>query len=367
MPVKMNQTLMPKPLHPRETVVFYRGYGHYGTAGRCWHLEIHGRIFAPSRKHIRKRALLHVLKRVVKPVNDLETYQRFIERAHLFLVDSRRNKSIPISIGTQAFRLPNSLSNGHFQTTLTIPEADLDSVTTQDELGRRMVRFGVHLPETDGRDFAGEIELISPQGISLVSDVDDTIKVTNVGDRRELLANTFTREFRAVEGMAGLYRNWARQGTRFHYVSSSPWPLYVPLTDWLRTDGFPSGSVHLRHMRLSELRANRHLSAGVSTKQAKIERLLRDFPQRQFVLCGDSTERDPEMYGRIRRSFGPQIVYILIRRVGDVDRNAILERVHNAGGEGQTLVFDSIDDLESNEELAATLARLRQAAEQASP
>jgi phosphatidate phosphatase APP1 len=231
----------------------------------------------------------------------------------LFLQNTRKGKSVPIALAERAFTLPDSLPNGQFETTLTVQHSELEATIQQDPFGRRFVQFCAHLPEDDQRLFAGEIELISPEGTSVISDVDDTIKITNVGDRKELLANTFTREFRSVEGMKSLYQSWAKSGVSFHYVSASPWPLYRPLVDWLDADGFPAGTMHLRHIRLRDLRADRKKETAYHTKKSAIEDLLRLFPQRRFILCGDSGERDAELYAGIARDFGPQILHVAIR------------------------------------------------------
>ena len=39
------------------------------------------------------------------------------------------------------------------------------------------------------------------------------------------------------------------------------------------------------------------------------------FPHREFILVGDSGERDPETYGQVARAFPGQIRRILIRQV----------------------------------------------------
>ena len=39
------------------------------------------------------------------------------------------------------------------------------------------------------------------------------------------------------------------------------------------------------------------------------------FPQRHFVLVGDSGERDPETYGTLARKYPKQVIRILIRDV----------------------------------------------------
>ncbi|WP_437184967.1 phosphatidate phosphatase App1 family protein [Planctomicrobium sp. SH668] len=303
----------PRAVESQEMVVFYRSSGHYSPVGDCWHLQIRGSIFSSSKVRFRKRALLHLFQRVVKPEKQVETRQRFLDRAHLFLQDTRKGKSVPIAIANKAFVLPETLPNGYFETTITIQTAELAPSIQSDTYGRQFVQFCAHLPEDDQRIFTGEIELVSPTGVSIVSDVDDTIKVTNVANRKELLANTFTREFRSVDGMPQLYQSWAKQGGTFHYVSSSPWPLYQPLVNWLDQDGFPVGAMHLRHIRLRDLRSDKKKGTSFRTKLTSIQTLLRQYPQRTFFLCGDSGERDAEIYSEVARDFGRQISFVAIR------------------------------------------------------
>ena len=45
---------------------------------------------------------------------------------------------------------------------------------------------------------------VPPKGVSVISDIDDTIKVTEVLDRRRMLYNTFLREFKDVTGMVAV-------------------------------------------------------------------------------------------------------------------------------------------------------------------
>ncbi|HWL07963.1 MAG TPA: phosphatase domain-containing protein [Planctomicrobium sp.] len=305
-----------REVQPREMVVFYRSCGNYSPLGDCWHLQIRGSIFAASHSRIRKGVLLQLFKRIVKPENAIDVRRRFHDRARLFLQDGKKGRSVPIAIAEQSFRLSDTLPNGQFETTITIPAAELEASIQVDHYGRRFVQFCTRLPEADSRLFTGEVELISPEGVSLISDIDDTIKVSNVQNRRELLANTFTREFQSIDGMRELYQQWAKSGVHFHYVSASPWPLYSPLVDWLSTDSFPTGTLHLRHVRLRDFRGDRTREAAFRSKQLAIETLLRLYPHRQFVFCGDSGERDAELYGEVARQFGQQVRHIAIRNCG---------------------------------------------------
>ena len=97
--------------------------------------------------------------------------------------------------------------------------------------------------------------------------------------RRELIANTFRREFRAISGMADLYRGWAVQSNAvFHYVSGSPWQLYPSLSDFARHTGFPPGTFHLRQFRLKDRSAVELENRTLEFKFDAIERLMRLFP-----------------------------------------------------------------------------------------
>jgi phosphatidate phosphatase APP1 len=50
-------------------------------------------------------------------------------------------------------------------------------------------------------------------------------------------------------------------------------------------------------------------------KEDVLRSLLNDFPQRTFILVGDSGERDPEIYGAIAREFPNRVTKILIRNI----------------------------------------------------
>jgi len=59
-----------------------------------------------------------------------------------------------------------------------------------------------------------------------------------------------------------------------------------------------------------------------------IEPILKDFPQRKFILVGDSGEKDPEVYAALARKYPDQIIFIFIRDV--TDESAQSERYKKA-------------------------------------
>ena len=55
-------------------------------------------------------------------------------------------------------------------------------------------------PTPDGRVFACNVFAIPEHGVSVVSDIDDTIKITEVSRKRRMFLNTLVKDARAVAG-----------------------------------------------------------------------------------------------------------------------------------------------------------------------
>ncbi|HJU53160.1 MAG TPA: App1 family protein, partial [Pyrinomonadaceae bacterium] len=153
----------------------------------------------------------------------------------------------------------------------------------------------------------GRVRLLDAQGTCVVSDIDDTIKVTEVpAGKKPVLIKTFLKPYVAVEEMPGRYSKLQEGGgdVSFHYVSGSPWQLYRLLSDFLiKESGFPEGTFHLKSMRKNlfdrgawqDIR-NFVLAGDTATLEQKIEQiteLMINLPGRQFILIGDSGEKDP--------------------------------------------------------------------------
>jgi phosphatidate phosphatase APP1 len=171
-----------------------------------------------------------------------------------------------------------------------------------------------HIIRRDRQEAAPTLlELLEPTGVSVISDIDDTIKVSTVGNRRELLRNTFCRPMAPVPGMAELYKAWQKFGARFHYVSASPWQLYEPLSAFIRSNGFPAGTFHLKQVGVTDGSLRRLLDSPEGYKVPVIEEIMARFPLRQFILVGDSGEKDPEIYGELARKHPKQVARIIIR------------------------------------------------------
>jgi hypothetical protein len=190
--------------------------------------------------------------------------------------------------------------------------------------GSRLGWLRLHVV-SQGHQGGGSLRLIEPQGRSVISDIDDTIKVTRIPAGTEVvMENTFFRPFQTVPGMAERYRDFGPE-TAFHYVSGGPWQMYRPLAAFLDAAGFPAGSFHMKSVRKNLFTAGSwrdlaRLAEGDATtaqKLTQISGIIAHFPGRHFILFGDSGEHDPEVYDALRRRFPTQIESIWIRDLKD--------------------------------------------------
>ncbi|MCP3902712.1 MAG: DUF2183 domain-containing protein [Planctomycetes bacterium] len=293
-----------------ERVVFFTTDARRSDDGRSWTVPIHAWVHELDDTRARKAVFAAVLKKTYGLVPTPETAANFDDRVRLFVVDNERGKRVVIRLAGETFSLPPTEANGH-----ATVEIQLDATVAAGAARDGTLEFTAVLPEGDERVFAGRVNLVEPDGLSVISDIDDTVKLTEVTDRAAMFDRTFFRDFEPAPGMPELYRRWARQGARFHFVSSSPWNLYKPLDAFLTGSGFPDRSVSLKLVRVKDKTILDLFRKGTETKPRQIVPILERFPRRRFVLVGDSGEQDPEVYAALLREHPQQIVRIYIRNV----------------------------------------------------
>ncbi|KAG0045816.1 hypothetical protein BGZ83_008954 [Gryganskiella cystojenkinii] len=213
----------------------------------------------------------------------------------------------------------SSRPGGHFGGTLRVSHEEVEALanetgsTNSSQSGHpKFLRLQGRHDDTQELSH-GVVNLIDPVGISIISDIDDTIKETNVtAGARVILRNTFLRAMQEVPGMATVYKHWWTRGAAFHYVSNSPWQLIPSLLEFFHTHLFPPGSAHLR-LHDSVLKTYFAAAPPGEHKRRSIRELLMDFPERKFILVGDSGEIDMEIYTEMALEHPGQVVKIFIR------------------------------------------------------
>lgn len=207
-------------------------------------------------------------------------------------------------------------TSGHFTC-----RAPLDFVPTHVR-----VLAGEKLSATD------EVHVTSEKGVSLISDIDDTIKHSNItGGAREIFRNAFIRDLGdlTVDGVKEWYSKLHDMGVKLHYVSNSPWQMYPILSSYFKMAHLPKGSFHLKQyggplQGIFEPVAER--------KKASLAKLLRDFPERKFILVGDSGEADLEVYTDVVLDNPGRVLGVFIRDVTTSVRSGYFDPSGDSSG-----------------------------------
>jgi phosphatidate phosphatase APP1 len=118
--------------------------------------------------------------------------------------------------------------------------------------------------------------------------------------------------------MADLYQKWYAKNPNctFHYLSGMPDQLYTLTQEFIDTNNFPDGSFHMRHFgwAVASIFNFLHSEATFNHKISYLRFFLSN-TIRDYVLIGDSGEKDPEVYGTITREYPERIRAIFIRAI----------------------------------------------------
>jgi hypothetical protein len=302
-----------EPLDPDEDVLFLPSTARQLDDGRI-EVDLQAWIHEKDRHKTLDAGLARYLGLKLSTMSPAARI-RFAQRTLLFHAEPEEGTVLQIDFGrgTPHVLMPSSNAGGRTQLRTTV-------AVKPDPRLAPWLRF--HALASPARRIEGRALLVPASGLSVISDIDDTVKITEVRNQEQMLLNTFVRAFKAVPGMAERYRNLASNPqTRLHFLSSSPIQLLPALAGFLRDAGFPPGSMHLRESTTwrtlipdsGESRAH---------KLAAIARLMEDFPLRRFLLIGDSGELDPEIYGEVARTRPERVEGVVIRDVTGEGREA---------------------------------------------
>jgi phosphatidate phosphatase APP1 len=182
----------------------------------------------------------------------------------------------------------------------------------------------------------------------VISDIDDTVMHTGVGNKAAMLWRLFLQgaEDRvAFPGVAALWRAFhagagGDERNPMLYVSRAPWSSYDILERFFRLHEIPVGPVlFLREWGLTLQSPMPRRGRGHKLELIRsMLGLYRDLP---FVLVGDSGQRDPEIYAQVVRENPGRVRAIYIRNVSrDPDRAAAVARLAaEVAAAGSTLLL----------------------------
>lgn len=268
------------------------------------------------------------------------------ERVKMFTAEGKEKKKLCIDGLTRSLCTQTD-DQGRIKNTFLLTNNEVQSLVQAD--GKVLYRTSVLFKSLKA---SGEIYLCDDQGVTFISDIDDTIKITGVTSSTQTLINTFSGEFKAVPGMAEIYRHWQNQyNATFAYLTASPDQLYPFLRSFFDREGFPAGSAHMRHFTWLDANfISFFLSSNYMQKKTDIlEMFLQNTRERKFVLLGDIFQKDPDIYASIYNKYPDRIAKIFIRKYqDDAEGQVRLENVFSNVPRAKWSTFESGADLPRN-------------------
>lgn len=325
-----NLTKFQTTISSRDTVWLLDNTAYRDEKTGDWKAEFVAAVFAQDPSCNVVEAVTGIAK-LIRFADDAKAVATIERRIVPFLLDTLPGRRVEVLHGFRDQRrhrphltLGPTGVNGLSSTVLTIP--------THHHGGERIPEVASVPRGADGLLEARTV-FAEPEGWAVISDIDDTIKVTSTSDPIGILRNTFVEQPEPVPGMPELYarmRAILPRDSPFFYLSASPYNLYPFLRDF-RDEFYPPGTMILRDTSWKTI-TGLLTNLTVGTREYKVDRMEKVhswLPKRKMILIGDSTQSDPEAYGDIYRSLPGWVHMILIRRVTDISAVGLEEKNEN--------------------------------------
>ena len=160
--------------------------------------------------------------------------------------------------------------------------------------------------------------LVPTEGMTIVSDIDDILRVTKIYQPEQGLLNSFARPYTPWENMPSIYSNWSTSipSMHFHYLTTTPEQITRNYMQYIYAT-YPGGSFDTRPLNFSDV------SATLSIRKFLLEKIFQTFPQRKFILVGDVSNSDiMKDYPAMATEYPNQVQCIFLRNTTATDNDS---------------------------------------------
>ncbi|KAI0171702.1 hypothetical protein GGR52DRAFT_434505 [Hypoxylon sp. FL1284] len=306
----------PRSIESTDTVWLLDNTAHRNEKTGKWEAEFVTAVFSQDTSSVLLDAVSAVARQLGLDKND-PRYPTVEERILPFLQDIKPGTLVNV------VHEPN--------TPLKLGPGGRNGISTDVKAlpGKDNSRDGAHVVSTSAKVPQGtkgilkmETFYAEPEGWGVISDIDDTIKITQTSDPIGILRTTFLDTPEPCPGMPEFYQfiqSAIQDSSPWFYLSASPYNLYAFLREFLR-QYYPHGTPVLRDASWMSL-PGLLTTLTLGTEDYKVDRMEKIHswvPKRKMICIGDSTQSDPEAYGEIYRAYPGWVKLILIRKVEDI-------------------------------------------------
>ena len=212
--------------------------------------------------------------------------------------------------GQQVIKFPvPSTSEGDIDGFVPINSSGLTPGNTSTQLQRMNVY-------AQGAEIGNATAFLVPnKGLTVVSDIDDILRITKIYQPKEGLLNSFARPFVPWMNMPEIYSNWSKSinDFHFHYLTTTPEQVTRNYMDFIYKT-YPGGSFDTRPLNFSDV------SATLSIRKFLLIKIFETFPERKFILVADTSNSDVMRdYPLMSSLFPGQVQCIFLRNTSSTD------------------------------------------------
>jgi len=310
------------------------GYGNWTSSG--WNLRVHGNVFKQpniSNATVDKLANFYLIDTSVADLPPSQQAQARNLTREIYVVQ-QGNESVTMDIlpGPEAGSSGQpgggggvTPAGGEQVATLpypTTPEGDFDVFIPIDNTSLALTAGTGEVPAqrlnlyAQGTDTGNATSyLVSDQGLTIISDIDDILRVTKIYEPKEGLLNSFARPFTPWMNMPDIYRNWSNTlpNMHFHYLTTTPEQITRNYMQFIYTT-YPGGSFDTRPLNFSDV------SATLSIRKFLLDKIFKTFPNRKFILVADTSNSDVMRdYPEMATQYPGQVQCIFLRNTSSTD------------------------------------------------
>ncbi|KAI9738790.1 MAG: hypothetical protein M1834_008297 [Cirrosporium novae-zelandiae] len=215
--------------------------------------------------------------------------------------------------GNQTVDFPHeTTSEGDFDAFVPIKNVSGSGLAAGNET-KEIQRLNVYATGTDTGNATAY--LVPPSGLTVISDIDDILRVTKIYEPKEGLLNTFARPFTQWMNMPSIYSNWSESipNMHFHYLTTTPEQATRNYMEFIYNT-YPGGSFDTRPLNFSDV------NATLSIRKHFLNRIFETFPERKFILVADTSNSDVMRdYPQMVTDFPNQVQCIFLRNTSGTD------------------------------------------------
>lgn len=199
-----------------------------------------------------------------------------------------------------------------------------------------------HLYQTTRQE---EFFLPYESSYGIISDIDDTFLISHSRRSFKKLFVLLSRNVQARKPFDDVVKHYQllsfasrihplEHNNIFFYVSSSEWNLYDMIVRFAQLNGLPKAILKLKKIKSG---LDDFVMTGAGShghKFRKIHNIVEFYPELQFILLGDDSQKDPEIYEEICNQFPANIRAVYIRQTrtrSKPDTTSFLKNIQNLG------------------------------------